>query len=261
MIIDFHVHVNAGDRKCITNLLKADDKFGIDKSVIFCPDNAFTMKAAKAHKDRLVPFGWVGWGAEDPKKIDELAAEGFRGIKVIYPAFPYNDPRLDPYYSKAQEHGLPLLMHTGIVSRSNPDVPNWMVDTSRMKVILLDAPCRKFPKLTIVAAHLGNPDHEEGGMMARWHPNFYFDLSGSSLLHRSHEFFRTLFWWEKETRFSKRNSWKPFEKMLFATDEPYEIKGEPMREQRELLEALGQSKETIAKVFGGTAARILKLKK
>ncbi len=261
MIVDFHVHLDPKDPKSVLRLLKTDDRLGIDKSVVFCRDNDFTLKAARAHKDRLIPFGQVEFGYENPAKIRELADRGVRGIKVLHPAFPYNDPRMDPYYGTAEELGLPILAHTGIVSRSNPDVPNWMVDTSRMKVIFLDAPCRRFPKLTIIAAHLGNPDHEEGAMMARWHPNFYFDLSGSSMLLRSHDYFRALFWWDRETRFTKKSPWKPFDKMVFGTDEPLDRMGEPMKEQRELIEALGHGEETIAKVFGGTAAKILGLKR
>jgi len=260
LIIDFHVHVS--DREgCTEELLKAMDENGIDMAVIFdCGNNETAFNMQKAHPDRFIPFGYIRWGADDPSGIDELVDQGAKGLKVIRPTMNYNDPRLFPYYAKAEEHGLPTLMHTGIVARGKPDVPSYD-DTSRMQAIWLDGPCRMFPRLNIIVAHMGNPAHEDAGMMARWHPNFYYDLSGSSLLHRSHQFFRELFWWDKETRFSKRNPWRPFEKMVFATDEPYEQMHEPMAEQRALLEALDQPQEIIDKVFGGTAARLLGLDK
>ncbi|MFQ6133307.1 MAG: amidohydrolase family protein [Armatimonadota bacterium] len=258
MIIDAHVHIS--DREgCVDELLKAMDDNGIDMAVVFdVADSDNCLRAAAAHPDRLIPFGSIGWGYDDPKQMIELADRGARGMKVIRPAYNYNDERLLPYWGQAEELGLPCMVHTGIVARHEGD-KEARVDTARMKVIWLDAVCRWFPDLTIIAAHMGNPDHEEGSMMARWHPNFYFDLSGSSLLHRSHEYFRRLFWWDKPSRFSGRNAFRPFEKMVFATDEPYDRLGEPMREQRALLEALGQDQEMIERVFGGTIAEIVGL--
>jgi hypothetical protein len=256
MVIDAHVHIS-GRAACVDELLHAMDQFGTDRSVVFdTEDNEVTLRAAQEHPDRLIPFGHVGWGYEPPSRLDELADAGVRGLKVIRPAHNYNDERLLEYWGRAEARGLPCLVHTGIVARHEGD-REARVDTSRMKVIWLDAVCRWFPQLTIIAAHMGNPDHEEGSMLARWHPNFYFDLSGSSLLHRSHDYFRQLFWWDKPSRFSGRNPSRPFEKMVFGSDEPYERIGEPLAEQRALLEALGQEPEMHQKVFGGTMARIL----
>ena len=272
MVIDFHVHINLYGRgdEDIGNLLRADDAAGIDQSVVFCPENDFTLKAARAHPDRLIPFGWVEWGRDEPRKIDHLADQGARGLKAMIPAYGWNDARLEPYYARAEARGLPLLAHTGVMATGeNVEhlIPPALTDSSRMKIIYLDAPCRRFPGLTFVAAHLGNPDHEEGSMLVRWHPNFYFDLSGSSLLLRTHDYWRQLFWWDRRSRFTsgvrytKKAPWRPFEKMLFATDTPYEFKAEVMAEQRALLEALEQPREIIDRVFGGTAAEILRLRR
>ncbi len=258
MVIDAHVHISA-DAGCVDSLLRAMDKFGIAKSVVFdVEDNETTLTAAQEHPDRLIPFGYVGWGYEDPALIVRLGEAGVRGLKVIRPAWHYNDERLLDHWGQAEALRLPCLVHTGIVARHEGD-REACVDTSRMKVIWLDAVCRWFPELTIIAAHMGNPDHEEGSMMARWHPNFYFDLSGSTMLHRSHDYFRRLFWWDQPTRFSGRNAFRPFEKMVFGSDEPYERIGEPMAEQQALLEALGQEREMHERVFGGTMARLLGL--
>jgi len=258
MVIDAHVHISTREG-CIDELLKAMDDNDIDRSVVFdTEDNENCLKAAAAHPDRLIPFGHIRWGRDHPRQMAELRDQGVRGMKVIRPAHNYNDERLLPYWDAAEALDLPCLVHTGIVARHDED-KQARVDTSRMKVIWLDAVCRWFPDLTIIAAHMGNPDHEEAAMMARWHPNFYFDLSGSSLLHRSHDYFRQLFWWDKPTRFSTRSPWRPFDKMVFSSDEPYDRLAEPRREQRALLEALDQDEEMIARVFGGTMASILGL--
>ena len=58
-------------------------------------------------------------------------------------------------------------------------------------------------------------------------------------------------------RYSKKAACRPFEKMLFARDTPYDLKAKVMAEQRALLEALEQPREIVDAVFGGTAARIL----
>ena len=255
MVIDCHVHISPREG-CVDDLLAAMDQNAIDMAVVFGDDNENTRRACDAHVDRLIPFGQVRLGRDPFLTVDRLADRGFKGLKFIYPTRNYNDERLLPYYGAAERHGLVCLFHTGIVARDNVTEPS-TDDTSRMKVIWLDLVCRMFPKLTVIAAHMGNPDHEEGAMMARWHPNFYFDLSGSSLLHRSPQFFGELFWWDKETRFTRRSGWRPFEKMVFATDEPYERLHEPMAEQRALLEALDQDEAMIAKVLGLTAARLL----
>jgi hypothetical protein len=256
MIIDVHVHISGRENE-IDELLRAMDDNGVDMACIFGP-NDDALDAARQHRDRLIPFGQIGWGFDDPADIERLRDCGVKGMKVIRPAWNYNDPRLDPYWGTAEACGLPCLVHTGIVARSAHDKER-KEDTSRMKVIWLDGPARQFPDLNIIAAHMGNPDHEEASMMARWHPNFFFDLSGSSLLHRTHQFFRELFWWDKPTRFSGRNAQRPFQKMLFASDEPYDRIGEPLREQRELLAALDQEPEMFDLVFGKTAARLLGL--
>ncbi len=257
MVIDFHVHLAPGP-DAVDRLLRAMDENGIDMAVIFSPRNDDVFAAAQAHPDRLIPFGQIGWGFDDPREINRLYERGAKGMKVIRPRVPYNDSSLEEYWGRAEELGMPLLVHTGIVARHATD--RWdRVDTSYMNIINLDGPCRWFPRLNIVAAHMGNPHHEDASMMIRWHPNLYFDLSGSSLLHRSHQYFRELFWWDKPTRFSDRTKYRPFEKMVFGSDEPYEIIGEPLAEQRALLEALEQPPEIIEGVFGGTAARLLGL--
>jgi predicted TIM-barrel fold metal-dependent hydrolase len=51
-----------------------------------------------------------------------------------------------------------LLFHTGIVNRTDPDTPS-DVSSDRMRAGTLDLVARRFPKLRIVGAHLGNPDY------------------------------------------------------------------------------------------------------
>jgi len=49
----------------------------------------------------------------------------------------------------------------------------------------LDLIARHWPTLTVIGAHLGNPDYAEAGEVARWNFNLYFDLTGSSSSRKS----------------------------------------------------------------------------
>ena len=48
--------------------------------------------------------------------------------------------------------------------------------------MFLDTISRVCPKTTLQGAHLGNPWYEEAAEAARWNPNLYFDVTGSTLL-------------------------------------------------------------------------------
>ena len=51
---------------------------------------------------------------------------------------------------------------------------------------------RDFLFLSIIGVYLGNPQHEKATMAARWNPNLYFDLTGSTLKKKSPEFLLSL---------------------------------------------------------------------
>jgi uncharacterized protein len=51
-----------------------------------------------------------------------------------------------------------LLFHTGIVNRLHPEQPA-NISFDRSRVTRLDLIARHWPRLTIIGAHLGNPDY------------------------------------------------------------------------------------------------------
>ena len=93
---------------------------------------------------------------------------------------PYIDPSYFPVYERANEYGWVVLFHTGIVLRKNFNEPE-DVASGRMRPFHLEEIARRFPKITVLGAHLGNPEVSMGGEIARWNSNVFFDLSGSSL--------------------------------------------------------------------------------
>lgn len=128
-------------------------------------------------RGRLLPFASI-----NPFLVNDLAGEleklvkesGFRGLKA-YPVYQHhymNDTRLYPLYAKAQELGVPMLVHTG----------SSVFKGARIKYgdpLHLDDVAIDFPKLTILMAHSGRPFwYEQAFWMARRHTNVYMEISG-----------------------------------------------------------------------------------
>jgi len=128
-------------------------------------------------RGRVIPFASL-----NPFMVNDLAAElerlvkerGFRGIKA-YPVYQHhymNDTRMYPLYAKAQELGIPMLVHTG----------SSVFKGARIKYgdpLHLDDVAIDFPGLAILMAHSGRPFwYEQAFWMARQHRNVYMELSG-----------------------------------------------------------------------------------
>lgn len=128
-------------------------------------------------RGRLLPFASI-----NPFIVNDLAVElqrlvdeyDFRGIK-IYPPYQHhyaNDTRMYPLYSKAQELGLPVLVHTG----------SSVFRGARIKYgdpLHLDDVAIDFPELNILMAHSGRPFwYQQAFWLARRHPNVYMEVSG-----------------------------------------------------------------------------------
>lgn len=143
----------------------------------FCREANALPDPPQGPRGRLLPFASL-----NPYIVGDLAAElerlvrewDFRGVK-LYPVYQYhytNDPRLYPLYAKAQELGLPVLVHTG----------SSVFKGARIKYgdpLHLDDVAIDFPDLTIVMAHSGRPFwYAQAFWMARRHENVYMEVSG-----------------------------------------------------------------------------------
>jgi uncharacterized protein len=263
MIIDAHVHLGKDDLSADRLVAKADE-LGIDKLVIFndeigeLPGYEDVLAAAGKHPDRLIPFAYLELGTHTPQDVERFSGQGFRGFKIIRPKADYNDRSFFPLYEAAEGLGKILLFHLGVVAVCAND-SRTDVDSARMRPIFLDAICRRFPKLVIWGAHLGNPWYEEAAMLCRWHLNLYFDITGSSLKAKPAEFFGRLLWWHGNKQYGDRMSRGPWDKIIFGTDVRIDAMGEVMADYRQVMAALDIPEETRAAVMGGTAARLLGL--
>lgn len=259
MVIDFHAHQPKNSPDFPRRLVAGMDELGIDRTCLFSAgdalghvSNAEILAGSREVDGRIIPFALIELGTDAPDVVDACVDAGFRGFKITNPRSAYDDERYFPHYERMERSGLPLLAHTGVLMRF-PQPPGMIVNSDWMRPIRLDAVLRSFPKLNIVGAHLGVPWHEESSTMARMHPNFYVDFSGSNKggwrFNKDAAFFRDLFFWE--------NAW---DKVLFGTDilDLDELAGSKRNHDR-LIADIGLPPETVAKIYGGTAARLLHL--
>lgn len=145
--------------------------------------NEFAARYAAAHPDRIIPFG--GIDVHNPvdieRRVEYLISElGIQGIKIhpphqlVYPNA-YRDggtvEALAVVYEKAQEAGIPVMIHTG--TSVFPGARNKYADPMAIDDVAVD-----FPNLTIILAHGGRPIWMDTAyFLLRRHPNVWFDIS------------------------------------------------------------------------------------
>jgi hypothetical protein len=223
---------------------------------------AHTKTYVQEYPDVIIPFG--GIRLDDPdtlRRIDEYHAAGFKGVgEISSPFHDYDSPEYFLIYEKLQQYGMVALFHTGIVNRGRPEVPQ-MSGMARMRPAFLDTIARRFPRLTIVGAHFGNPWYEEAAEAARWNPNLVWDISGSSLLKKdAHpEFWGDILWWRPDlsTRHSPQSAGHAFHKMVFATDEGPEGLEPNIQRFAKFLDANGVPPSVQEECWSGTMAKLL----
>ncbi len=264
MVIDIHHHLPRDWREYMPRLRDRCAELGIDR-VALCTsgppgaDNLQLYEALQEHGDFMLALGYVRLGEEGPEAVDRLYAMGFHGLKVIRPIVDYDDDVCMPVYERAALLNMPILFHLGIVAASRTHDPLRDVSIDRMRPAHLDRIARKFPTLSLIGAHLGNPWYEEAGELARMHPNVYFDLTGSTMKKKSPAFLDELFWWAHNEQYGRMGDKHPYEKIVFGTDVSVELMDDVMADYQAFFDHVNMSPEHRALIMGGTAAQIFGL--
>lgn len=170
-------------------------------------DDQYIADYVAVQRDSLIGFLSVdptqsGW--ENELRDGHLRL-GLKGIKLLpmYAGFLPDDEKLDTLWSYAQEHSLPVLLHTGTT----------FVAQAPLECTLprrLDSVATRFPGVKIILAHLGHPYEGECVAMIRKHSNVYADIS--ALHYRPFQFYHSLMLVQE---------YGVWHKLLFGTDYPF----------------------------------------
>lgn len=170
-------------------------------------DDSAVAEYVAAHPDQLIGFlsldpTQAGWQDELREGHTEL---GLCGIKLMpmYAGFRPDDDRLAPLWAYAQDHQLPVLLHTGTT----------FISQAPLECTLprhLDPVAAQYPEVRMILAHLGHPYEGECIAVIRKHPHLYADLS--ALHYRPFQLYHSLMLVQE---------YGVWEKVLFGTDYPF----------------------------------------
>ncbi|MEE3373104.1 MAG: amidohydrolase family protein [Planctomycetota bacterium] len=187
-------------------------------------DDNYVAEYVAAHPDKLIGFLSVdptqpGWEHEMRVGHQEL---GLRGVKLLsmYAGFQPDDVRLDPLWSYASTHQLPVLLHTGTTF-----IAQAPLDCTFPRH--LDRVAIRFPEVKIVMAHLGHPYEHECVAVIRKHPHVYADVS--ALHYRPFQLYHSLMLVQE---------YGVWDKVLFGSDYPFTTVDASIHDLRRLNEQL-----------------------
>ncbi len=264
-IVDIHTHFDPSNPAYLDEFLKMADELNLTGCMLAPFEHRNVVaEAAKKHPRQIVPFGSVDLDAPDvAKQVEQLHSLGYRGLgELEFVKKQYNDPSYFPVYELANRYQWVVLFHTGIVAREKFHEPE---DTAsfRMSAVYLEEIARRFPKITVIGAHCGNPDYQWAAEIARWNPNVFFDLSGSTLKKlggRLDEFLK-YFWWTNtdEGTETPNNDPSAFSKVVFGSDTGPKNVAHVLSQYYAMFEACGVPEATRKLILGETLAKILSL--
>jgi uncharacterized protein len=264
-IVDIHCHFDAKNPNFIDDFLKVSDHLNLTACILTPFEHRKVVAdAAKKHPTQIIPFGFVDVDAPDvTHQVEEFHALGYRGMgELEFPKKNFSDRSYDPIYERASQYGWILMFHTGIVLRREFKLPE-DISSSRMRPFHLEEIARRFPKLTVLGAHCGNPEYEWAAEVSRWNPNVFFDLSGSTLLKmrsRLHHF-QEIFWWSGvgQDTSTPNNDRSAFIKLVFGSDTDVQRIETVVTQYRSMFDACDVPEPTRKMILGGTMSQFLGL--
>ncbi len=220
-IFDVHIHFprnwenpDEDPAPTVERLAEVATAAGVTKACVltggrFGPGYERGIEILKGYPDLFVPVAMIDPEVIGREEVEELHEMGYRGLKLIGVARPYDEPDYMPAYAAAERLGMPVLFHMGVIGGGidyavthpcrDPKAaatlkrmqemrgrsPMRDVSAARMSPQHLDTIAQRFPDLRIIGAHLGNQgNYEYATSVARWRTNVAFDLSGGETIER-----------------------------------------------------------------------------
>jgi predicted TIM-barrel fold metal-dependent hydrolase len=213
------------------------------KGVPVRPMNEMVAKLLKEYRERFI--GFAGFdpnnGTQSVNEIEYAIKDlGFSGLKSVasFVELDINDKAFYPCYSKAEELGIPILMHTGSAIIKG-------VRGKYVQPLMVDDVAFDFPDLKIICAHLGGWQYMDVIGMLVHHSNVFADISFWSL---NPSYVDIVPWSLLETTVS--------DKILFGSDYPV---SQTPKEAVEAIKRLPISQDFKEKILGKNASKILRL--
>jgi predicted TIM-barrel fold metal-dependent hydrolase len=263
-IVDIHIHYQKKPG-FIDDFLRTTEHLNVTGCILTpFEDRKEVADAAKKYPTRIIPMGSVLLDAPDvAQQIEELHDLGYRGLgELEFPKKTYVDPSYMKVYELANRYKWVVLFHTGIVLRAKFTEPE-DVASYRMSTQYIEEIARRFPQITVIGAHCGNPDYQWSAEIARWNPNVFYDLSGSTLtkLSKRLEKFSEFFWWSNtgEGTAMPENNPSAFSKIVFGTDTSPENADHVLSQYNAMFDANGVPDSTRKLVLGGSLSKIFGL--
>lgn len=206
---EFRAALEPVDRAIVFNI--AADPRGLhamdEPYIVPVPDvNDETAAFVNAYPEKFI--GFVTAHPHDPRVLEEIERGtqdlGLRGIKLglNYQNTNPLGPEAFRIYDYAQEHRLPILLHTGTS-------PVQFADIEYAHPRHIDRVAMAFPHLTVIMAHIGHPWQTDCIAVVRKHPNVWADVSGSVLRG-----------WGHYNAMRMATEWGVLDKLLFGSDYP-----------------------------------------
>jgi len=264
-IIDSHIHCKSTEAWVKEMVDTYRPRNAMACVFTWIADMQLMKNAMASYPDVFIGYGRIN--LDDPNAVREIETfkkNGFIGMKFHRPQKDYDDPSYFQVYRLCEQFGMHMIFHTGIAAHEISDKPQWG-SASRMRPMYLDTICQQFPKGTVQGAHLGNPWYDEAAEAARWNPNLYFDVSGSTLhklikLNQLNRMSEILWWAEgeaEETRHTLKGGPSAWEHIIFGSDEPPSGLAGNIERFQKMLDANNVPQPLHEKMWGLTMAKVL----
>ena len=223
MVIDCHTHLD--DDGAPDKLLRSMDEAEIDASIVIAEtlpgdvSNADQLLEAVNRSERLWAIvNCVFSKTVELKYVEELTQllheERVVGLKFYlgYEEYSADDERLHQLYEYCEKHDVPIMFHPGVLEAGSTGLLEYS------HPLQVDRVATRFPNLTIVMAHMGNPWLIDCAAVLAKNENVYADMSAFFAENRSitsHDV--EVF---KQRMEQVRVFLYSYEKFLFGTDYP-----------------------------------------